>query len=67
MTEEQIKKWMHEKIRRDGFSNATSLAESFMQAHHITDVLDPDFSRSLDVSFKVVQEVRDQQATCAAR
>jgi len=67
MDEQQIKEWMHEKIRRDGFSNATSLAESFMQAHHITDVLDPDFSRSLDASFKVAQEIRDRQVACAVQ
>ena len=60
MNEEQILDWMRNKVRRDGFSNATSLAESFMQEHHISDVLDPEFSRSLDAGFKVAQEVKDR-------
>lgn len=61
MTEYEITEWMHEKINADGFSDATTLAESFLKAHNINDALDPDFSLSLDVGFKVAQEVRDQK------
>lgn len=61
MTEEQVLEWMRDKVRHDGFTNATSLAESFLQTHHICDVLDPDFSLSLDAGFKIAQEVRDHQ------
>ena len=61
MTEYEITEWMHEKINADGFSDATTLAESFLKAHNISDALDPDFSLSLDVGFKVAQEVRDQK------
>ena len=66
MTEEKIVQWMHEKVKKDGFINATSLAESFLQEHHITDVLDPDFSLTLDVGFKVAQEVKDRQMASVA-
>lgn len=61
MTEVEITQWMREKIRDDGFTNATTLAESFLKAHQIQDALDPVFSLSLDVGYKVAQEVRDQQ------
>jgi hypothetical protein len=61
MTEDQIIRWMHQKVKRDGFVNATSLAESFLSAHHIGDALDPDFSTTLDAGFKVAQEIRDRQ------
>lgn len=61
MTEEKIIQWMHEKVKKDGLTNATSLAESFLQEHRISDVLDPDFSLTLDVGFKVAQEIKDQQ------
>jgi hypothetical protein len=60
MNESQIMQWMRERVKQVGFSNATSLAESFLKEHHIKDALDPEFSRSLDASFKVAQEVRDK-------
>ena len=66
MTEYEITQWMREKIKDDGFTDATTLAESFLKAHAITDALDPDFSLSLDVGFKVAQEVRDQQMVMVA-
>jgi len=59
MTEEQITQWMRQKVKRDGFTNATTLAESFLSVNHITDALDPIFSRTLDAGFKVAQEIRD--------
>lgn len=65
MTEQEIMKWMRERIKTDGFSNATALAESFLKAHHINDALDPVFSRSLDAGFKVAQEIRDRQMALA--
>lgn len=61
MTEKQILEWMRDKVQKSGFTNATSLAESFLQAYHINDALDPDFSLSLDVGFKVAQEIRDHR------
>jgi len=66
MTEEQIIQWMYEKIKKDGFTNATSLAESFLQEHRITDVLDPAFSMTLDVGFKVAQDIKDRQMSSLA-
>ena len=66
MLEEQIVQWMRQKVKKDGFVNATSLADSFLQEHHITDVLDPDFSLTLDVGFKVAQEIKDNQMAGAA-
>ncbi len=61
MTEEQILDWMRQKVMEDGFTNATSLAESFLQAQRINDALDPIFSVSLDAGFKIAQEIRDHQ------
>ncbi len=61
MTEEQIIQWMRQKVKRDGFVNATTLAESFLSAHHISDALDPEFSATLDAGFKVAQEIRDHR------
>ena len=61
MSEDQVLDWMRQKIREEGFTNATSLAESFLHAHHINDALDPVFSLSLDAGFKIAQEIRDHQ------
>ena len=66
MNENQIIQWMRERVNITGFTNATSLAESFLREHGIYDALDPDFSLSLDAGFKVAQEIRDQQLTAAA-
>jgi len=66
MTEHEIMQWMRQRVDLEGFSNATTLAESFLQAHHIHDALDPDFSRSLDAGFKVAQEIRDRQMAAIA-
>ncbi len=48
---------MHDKVKRDGFTDAASLAEEFLQTHNVTDTLDPDFSRTLDAGFKIAQEM----------
>ena len=61
MTEHEIMLWMREKVRQAGFTDATSLAESFLQEHHINDALDPVFSRSLDAGYRVAQEIRDRE------
>jgi hypothetical protein len=61
MTEEQIIQWMRQKVKCDGFINATTLAESFLSANHITDALDPVFSKTLDAGFKVAEEIRDRK------
>ena len=57
MTEEQIMQWMREKVKKDGFSDAGSLAQNFLQSHNVTDSLDPDFSKTLDAGFKIAQEM----------
>ncbi len=57
MTEEEILQWMRNKVQRDGFTDAASLAESFLKTYDIVDALDPEFSRTLDAGFKVAQEV----------
>lgn len=63
MTEDQIMHWMREKVKEIGFTNATSLAENFLKEHHISDALDPEFSRSLNAGYKVAQEIRDQKVS----
>ncbi len=59
MTEEQIMKWMRDKVKQDGFSDAATLAESFLQSHDVDDSLNPDFSKTLDAGFKIAQEIYD--------
>jgi len=57
MTEQDIVNWMRDKVKRDGFTDAASLAEEFLQTHNVTDTLDPDFSKTLDAGFKIAQEM----------
>ena len=57
MTEEEIASWMRDKVKKDGFTDAASLAEEFLQTHKVTDTLDPDFSKTLDAGFKIAQEI----------
>jgi hypothetical protein len=57
MMEEQIVKWMREKVKRDGFTDAASLAREFLDSHKITNVLDPEFSRTMDAGFRIAKEV----------
>lgn len=57
MTEQDIVHWMRDKVKRDGFTDAASLAEEFLQTHNVTDTLDPDFSKTLDAGFKIAQEM----------
>ena len=57
MTEEQIIQWMREKVKRDGFTDAASLAEDFLKTHDIRTPLDPEFSKTLDAGFKIAQEM----------
>ncbi len=66
MTEEQILQWMRKKVKRDGFTNATTLAESFLSEYRINDALDPVFSQGLDAGFRIAQEVRDRKSTMCA-
>ena len=65
MTEPQIMQWMRERVKQAGFTDATSLAESFLKEYNVKDVLDPEFSRSLDAGYKVAQEVRDKDMALA--
>lgn len=57
MTEQEIMNWMRDKVGRDGFTDAASLAEEFLTTHNVTDTLDPNFSRTLDAGFKIAQEI----------
>ena len=66
MNEEMITQWMRQRIEQVGFTDATTLAESFLSAHRINDALAPEFSLSLDVGYKIAQEIRDQQLAHAA-
>lgn len=61
MTDENIKKWLESDVSKNGFVNATTLAENFFKAHHITDALDPVFSLALDLSFNIASEIRDKK------
>ncbi|MHC4291514.1 MAG: hypothetical protein ACYSTR_04805 [Planctomycetota bacterium] len=58
MTEDKIVQWMREKVQLAGFTDATSLAESFLKEHHIND--------ALDAGFKVAQEIRDKELVSLA-
>jgi len=66
MTENEIMQWMRKQVQQAGFTDATSLAESFLREHHINDALDPVFSRSLDAGYKVAQEIRDKELLAIA-
>jgi hypothetical protein len=57
ITEDDIIKWMREKVKKDGFSDAATLTEEFLRTHNIMNALDPEFSRTLDAGFKIAQEV----------
>lgn len=57
MSEDEIMKWMREKVKADGFSDAATLAEEFLRTHNVSNALDPEFSRTLDAGFKIAQEV----------
>jgi hypothetical protein len=65
MTETQIMQWMRDRVRQVGFTDATSLAESFLKEYHVKDAMDPEFSRSLDAGYKVAQEVCDKNRALA--
>ena len=57
MTEEQILDWMRQKVKQEGFTDAASIAGEFLQAHHINNSLDPEFSITLDAGFKIAKEM----------
>ncbi len=57
MTEKEIINWMQSKVKKDGFTDAASLARDFMKTHDINDTLSPDFSKTMDAGFKVAKEV----------
>lgn len=61
INKESTKQWMKDHVSKNGFVNATSLAESFLKAHFITDALDPEFSLTLDVAFELSSEIRDKK------
>lgn len=57
LNEEQIIEWMRKKVKTDGFTDAASLAEQFLKTHNISNVLDPDFSLTMDAGYKIAQEI----------
>lgn len=57
MTEEQIINWMRDKVKTDGFKTAADLARQFLNEHDIHHAYQPEFSKTLDASFKVAEEV----------
>ena len=57
MTEKEIVSWMQDKVKKDGFTDAASLARSFLSTHSIDSSLNPDFSKTMDASFKIAKEV----------
>ena len=59
MNEEAIMEWMRDKVKKEGFTDAATLAEGFLQSHDIDEALDPDFSKTLDAGFKIAQEIYD--------
>ena len=54
MTEEQITKWMQERIDNRDFTDAAGLAKEFLDEHNITNVVDPEFSMTISAGFKLV-------------
>ncbi len=59
MTEKEIVSWMQDKVKKEGFTDAASLARDFLTTHNIDDALDPNFSRTMDAGLKVAKKVYD--------
>lgn len=59
ITEDHVLKWMRERIAEGHFDTAASLSREFLEAHNIHDVLDPDFSRVINVGFRLAPEIAD--------
>ena len=57
MTEEQISKWMKQRVAERKFTDAASLAREFLSKHNITDVLDPQFNMAMDAGFGMAEEI----------
>ena len=57
MTEEQITKWMQERIGKRNFTDAAELAKGFLDEHNITEVMDPQFSMAISAGFKLADEI----------
>ena len=57
MTEKEIISWMQDKVKKDGFTDAASLARSFLSTHKIDNSLNPDFSKTMDATLKIAKEV----------
>ena len=59
MNEKEIMNWMRNKVKQNGFSDAASLTEEFLQTHEVSDSLHPDFTKTLDAGFKIAKEIYD--------
>ncbi len=60
ITEDKILHWMRRRIAKGHFDTAASLSREFLDEHNIRDVLDPDFSRVMDVGFRLAPEIAEQ-------
>jgi len=60
MTEDKVLQWMRRRIAEGNFDTAASLSREFLDEHNIHDVLDPDFSRVIDVGFRLAPEIAEQ-------
>jgi hypothetical protein len=56
MTEQQVIRWMQQKVQRDGFMDAANLAKEFLTQHNITSSIDPCFQVALHAGFQVAME-----------
>lgn len=59
MTEEQIIKWMRNRVKTNGFTDAATLAQEFLETHDINNTMDPTFSRTIDAGFKLANELAE--------
>ena len=59
MNEEHIVSWMRERISGGNFTDAASMAKEFLDENNITNVLDPDFSKTMNAGFKLADEIAD--------
>ena len=57
MTEQEIMKWMQDKVKQDGYTDAANLAKEFLRTHSIKDTTDPNFTKVIDAGFKVSLEI----------
>jgi hypothetical protein len=57
MTEEQISKWMKQRVAERNFTDAAGLAREFLAENNITDVMDPQFNMAMNAGFSMAEEI----------